>query len=91
MQTGSGGHKRVLYVLVNTLDADLINVLPSLHAISGCDSVSAVHGMGKIKWLSTVQNGDRYLSALSLLGSDLIIEQTTFETIEKLFFSLYGN
>jgi len=54
-------------------------------------SVSAVHGMGKIKWLSTVQNGDRYLSALSLLGSDLIIEQTTFETIEKLFFSLYGN
>ena len=28
----------------------IIQSLPSLHAISGCDAVSAFHGIGKATW-----------------------------------------
>ena len=54
VQIGTGRNKRLLYIPGNTLDVELIQALPLLHAISGCDSVSAVDGMSKTKWLSTV-------------------------------------
>ena len=90
LHTGSGRHKCILDVSANTLDEDLINALPSLHAIPGCDSASPVHGMGKIKWLNTIQKHDHYLSAMVSLVSDLVIEPSLFETIGELFCTLSG-
>ena len=46
VQIGTGRNKRLLDISGNTLDVELIQAMPSLHAIFGCDSVSAVHGMG---------------------------------------------
>ena len=36
--------------------SELVEGLPSVHAISSCDSVSAFNGIGKAKWLSTWKN-----------------------------------
>ena len=50
-QIGSGINYRVIDVKNHTWMSDsIIQSLPSLHAISGCDAVSAFHGIGKTTW-----------------------------------------
>ena len=75
----------------NTLDVELIQAMPSLHAIFGCDSVSAVHGVGKMKWLSTVENKEEHLQVLADIGTSVVIDQTIHWSIEKMFCAMYGN
>ena len=74
--------KNLLDISGNTLDVELIQALPSLHAISVCDSVSAVHGTGKTKWLSTVQNNEEHLQVLADIGTSLVIHETIYRSIE---------
>ena len=88
---GTGRNKRLLDISGNTLDFELIQALPSFLAISGCDSVSAVHGMGKTEWLSTVQNNEEHLQVLADIGTSLVIDETIHRSIEKMFCALYGN
>ena len=60
-----------------------------MHAISGCDSVSLLNGIGKSKWMKLMQNDD-YKSALALLGEDVEILGRVLETIETMVCELYG-
>ena len=55
IKIGSGKYERMLNVTESSLDQNLIRSLPGLHAFSGCDSTSAFHGIGKIKWLNLVK------------------------------------
>ena len=48
VQIGSGNNYRVIDVKDHTWSDSIIQSLPSLHATSGCDAVSAT-------WLSTIQ------------------------------------
>ena len=64
--------------------------MPSLHAISGCDAVSAFHGIGKATWLSTIQKKEEYLDALRLLRETLEVNDSVFNTLERLVRHLYG-
>ena len=68
----------------------VLESLPALHAISGCDSVSAVNGKGKAKCLSTVQKKEEYLQSVSQLGDTIRINADVFQKIEKCFCHLYG-
>ena len=47
--TGTANHARLLNIpaMMTELGEDICNVLPSLHAITGCDSVSCFAGRGK--------------------------------------------
>ena len=47
----------------NEFTSSLVDCLPSLHAISGCDTVSAFYGIGKAKWITTVEKKEEYLDA----------------------------
>ena len=91
VQIGTGRNKRLLDISGNTLDVKLIQALLSPHVISGCDSASAVHGMGKTKWLSTVQNNEEHLQLLVDIGTSLVIDEIIHRAIEKMFCALYGN
>ena len=91
VQIGTGRNKTLPDISGNTLDVELIQALPSLHAISCCDSVSAVHGMGKTRQLSTVQNNEEHLQVLADIGASLAIGETIHRAIEKMFCALYGN
>ena len=50
-QIGSGKSYRVINVKYHTWNDSIIQSLPALHDISGCDAVSAFHGIGKATWL----------------------------------------
>ena len=68
----------------------VLESLPAMHAISSCDSVSAVNGKGKAKWLSTIQKKEECLQSVSQLGDTIKINADVFQKIEKLFSHLYG-
>ena len=87
---GSGCNVRILDVGNTEWSVDLLNSLPSLHAISGCDAVSAFNGIGKAKWLSTVEKKEEYLCALDNLGESLEVSENLFANIEHLVCHLYG-
>ena len=68
----------------------LVETLPSLHAISGCDSVNAFNGIGKAKWLSTLEKPEEYMNAMRLLGESLEVTESLFSIIERMVCHLYG-
>ena len=68
----------------------LVEALPSLHAISGCDSVNTFNGIGKAKWLSTLEKPEEYLNAMRLLGESLEVTESLFSIIERMVCHLYG-
>ena len=61
VQIGSGNNYRVIDVKGHTWSDSTIQSFPSLHAISGCDAVSAFHGIEKACWLSKIQKKEEYL------------------------------
>ena len=54
-----------------------------LHAFSGCDSMSAFHGIGKRKGLNIVKSDEEDCKALGLLGESLQVEDALFDMIES--------
>ena len=81
---------RVLDMGTSKWSDGVLESLPALHAISGCDSVSAVNGKGKAKCLSTVPKKEEYLQSVSQLGDSIRINADVFQKIEKCFCHLYG-
>ena len=51
----------------------ILESLPALNAISGCNSVSAVNGKWKAKWSSTAQKKEQYLQSRSQLEDTIRI------------------
>ena len=46
--------------------------------------------MSKGKWLKTVTKNDKYIFAIQALGEDIVVNESTTNIIEKLFYHLYG-
>ena len=90
VQIGKGNNYRVIDVKGHTWSDSIIQSLPSLHATSGCDAVSAFHDIGKATWLSTIQKKEEYIDAWRLLGETLEVDDSVFNTIERLVCHLYG-
>ena len=85
LRIGSGSNLRILDNGNNDLEEDLSKSLPSLHELSGCDSVSAINGIGKGKWLKTATKSDEYIFAIQALGEDIVVDESTTDITEKLF------
>ena len=90
VQIGKGNNYRVIDDKGHTWSDSIIQSLPSLHATSGCDAVSAFHDIGKATWLSTIQKKEEYIDAWRLLGETLEVDDSVFNTIERLVCHLYG-
>lgn len=90
LHIGSGNNIRILDVGENELSEELLDSLPSLHALSGCDAVSAFNGIGKSKWLLKVEKNNKFLYALKNLGDSIDVNESEFATIESLVCHLYG-
>ena len=68
---------------------EFLRALPVLHALSGCDSTSAFHGIRKRKWLNRVKGNKEYCNALGLLRESLQIEDHLFDIIESMVCQAY--
>ena len=64
IKIGTGRNERILNATQAPFEERLSISLPGLHAFSGCDSMSAFHGIGKVKWLSLVKSHEHYCAAV---------------------------
>jgi hypothetical protein len=66
-----------MHSVVLSIGQEISLVLPSLHALSGCDSTSAFSGMGKQKWVSLLDANPEITAGLTQFGthaSDIVNE-----------------
>ena len=68
---------------------ELVEALPSLHAISGCDSVSAFNGIGTARWFSTLEKQEEYMNAMRLRGESLEATESLSAIVERMVCHLY--
>lgn len=66
----------------------LMKSLVGFHSFTGCDTVSAFAGRGKIKPLKVMLTDPKYVQAFADLGGD--ITETTLKTIKSYVSHMYG-
>jgi hypothetical protein len=67
----------------------LCTALIGLHALTGCDSTSALSGIGKKKGLTTLRKEQTYCDALSQIGTEVPVKQDVMDKCEEFVCSLY--
>ena len=88
---GTARNSRVLDVrtICNTLSRDTCQALPGLHAFTGCDSVSAFAGRGKMLALELVQKEPSLAQLMQDLGTCFPPRPDTTTSLEKFVCRLY--
>ena len=86
----TGPNLKIIDISTHDLLVDVTDALPSLHAISGCDTTSCFIGIGKKKCLSILQSNARFLTAMETLGESTELEQNTLLVLEEYLFRLYS-
>ena len=76
LQMGIGSKEKLFDIQTNELSVDVINALPAVHALSGCDSTSSLSGIGKVKFFKPVCRDERYYNAASILEESETINAT---------------
>jgi hypothetical protein len=89
-----GTDNRTRYIdickMAQALGDDVCKALPSLHAFTGCDSISSFAGKGKLSALKLVKASPLYQEVFQELGSDWEIPPELFEKIEAFTCKLYS-
>ena len=76
--------------LAEKLGEDLCRLIPSFHALTGCDSTSVLYQIGKRKaWKALLQTKDVYVD-LAGLGDNVPPLQSVAKTAEAFISSLYA-
>ena len=65
--------------IVQKLDSSVVQALPAFHAITGCDSVSSISGIGKTKAWNVMIRSQEHQESLSRLGVDVDISDVACE------------
>ena len=73
--TGSGNKRRFIpiHTICDKLGATLCNILPIFHCLTGCDSTSSFHGIGKKKAFTILKNKKEQLFHLIDVGDTVVI------------------
>ena len=77
--------------LCDKLGPQMCQVLPSLHALTGCDSISAFAGKGKKKALELVKNDEVVRSSVLTLGESVPLSDTNMLKLEEAICRLYSD
>ena len=74
----------------NEIDEISKEILPSIDALTGCDTTSCFSGQGKVKSLKILKEDERFIDAAKLLGECIHLSTTTKEVLEEFVCRLYG-
>ena len=89
-----GTENRVKFVdisrMAQVLGHPVCKALPSLHAFTGCDSISAFAGKGKLSALKLLKLNDSYQEMFKEIGTDWVISDLLLQQIEAFTCKLYG-
>ena len=61
-----------------------------MHSITGCDTISALHGKGKWKSVQLLQSSEKYVRAMASIGEEWEVSEDTFKDTEELVCQIYG-
>ena len=86
MKKGRGAKTRIieLSIVVNSLEKQLdpgidkhcfMKALIGVHAITGCDTISAFSGKGKWKAVQLLQRNERYVRAMASIGEEWAVSE----------------
>ena len=73
------------------LGAEMCRLLPFVHAMSGCDTTSAMFGMGKVKHFKLLQASDTLKTSASTFGDLSASKDTIAAAGEQFVSSLYSH
>ena len=101
MKAGRGSKTRVINVqsIKDQIAKDLppgvdlqdsLRCLIGMHALTGCDIVSAFVGKGKSKALKMLMKNDTYVRAFMNIGISWNVSDELFSSIEEFLCDLYG-
>lgn len=91
LEMGTGTKTKLFDIKNNEIDDDLQEVLPSLHALTGCDSTSCFNGVGKVKSKTILMSDERFVAAAKLLGECDEVSNDVEGIIEEYVCKLYGS
>ena len=90
-----GTRNRTRYIDISKLGSclgqNICNSLIGLHAFTGCDTVSAFGGKGKVSALKLVMNQEIYQNALSQLGTQWRLSVELFLLLQKFTCDIYAS
>ena len=72
-----------------TLSLSLKQCLPFAHAISGCDTVSATYGLGKLRVYNLLKKSS-WKNKMHVVGNDSVDIEEIVELGEKFYLEVYG-
>ena len=78
-----------MHDILSAIGPELCKALPALHAMTGCDSTSALSGIGKKTALRKLQKSKDHLRNISQLGDVIPPTEATVRACEKYVCSLY--
>ena len=89
---GTKNRSRIINLsfLNDVLSPNVALSLPGLHAFTGCDSVSAFSGKGKLAALKLVKGSEEYQETFKQLGESLNLTEEVETTLEKFVCQMYG-
>ena len=67
-----------------------MKALIGIHAITGCDTISAFSGKGMWKGVQLLQRNDRYVQAMASIGDEWVVSEEAFKATVALVCQLYG-
>ena len=90
----TGTKDKFQYIPIHTisqeLGPDVCSALPGFHFITGCDSTSALCGIGKKKGFQLLKSSAAYQQSLQGLGNSLEVSEACRAFCEKFVCSLYS-
>ncbi|CAG9825679.1 unnamed protein product [Phaedon cochleariae] len=92
IKRGTSGRIRLIDIkkLASAVGSHVTSALPGLHAWTGCDTVSAFSGQGKLKALKLLPTNDEFVSLFSMLGSQFSLSDGDHCKIQKFACQLYS-
>ena len=61
-----------------------------MHAITGCDTISALPGKGKWKSVQLLQSSEKYVRAMASIAEEREVSEDTFKDTDALVGQIYG-
>ena len=90
-----GTQNRVRYIDINKLGASLgqdsCKALIGLHAFTGCVSVSAFGGSGKLNALKLMMKSEQFCQAMIKLGNDWALPADIFSVLQEFTCKMYAS
>lgn len=76
--------------IASALDDDVCKALLGFHAYTGCDSVSAFSGRGKVTALKVLMNNPKFQDAFCKLGNEWSLPDSLMDVLEEFTCQMYS-